>query len=612
MNAREDYRQLCERFTSSVEYRAKGEGVAPTDTQLSDFVTQVARVPLYTPQENQSLWIIFFENNVVNNFLVCLKQFPTSHSLQSAVLSSLSLLLQNIREKSILIGILSKEAFNQILKFSFDLNNEEVASHFVDLLKSTTSVLDGETIGFLYDSVSGYFPLYQLAAGLVDNSERMIAVNARFVILQIYRLQEKELEQFLYNSASSNQFLQQRVNQLISCSKNLIDFWKEEREEEEPSQLSNLWIHFVENVEYLLDLVLILEPRFHTKLLERLDSELIQVLINCLLDTEGKNKDPIFPILMELSILLHQLLEKSEKLDSIFDYFFCNSVFCKQCKSFVEAVIEYMHKSSDEMIIYACSIQLEICLNWFIQFFSRIALQSKSKNVPSKSSSSSRNVKQEDQKQKERPVPSIENLWDRNSLAELVWTRCLARCLRKDAEMFLQFSLRCMRSFGRVALYLMELLNSPQLKRNIVTDLLLQLNGEFSLPESVKSSYRSYYLIDLLVPLAGPYSWKDLLLDEEIFRSQLLGPAMKDLNEVHCLLANKYHVEEATKFECLYTVVRVFICVRLIDGFSGRSWLKDLRRLLRGQYRVMFTLEEFLRKGGVLQEILEEDVQIAE
>ncbi|EME31568.1 uncharacterized protein Gasu_12400 [Galdieria sulphuraria] len=491
------------------------------------------------------------------------------------------------------------------------MNNEEVATHFVDLLKATTFILDEETLRFLYDSTSQSFPLYQLVAQLVDYPEHMISVNARLATLKIYQLQDKELEQFLQNSTVSKEFLQQRINQLLTCSRNMIDFWKEEREEQEPYHLSNLWTRFIENVEYLLDLVLVLEPRFHIHLLERLDSELIQVFINCILDTQGKNKEPIFPILIELSVVFQQLLEKSDKSETIFDYFFCNSAFCKQCKPFVEAVMGYMQKSSDEMIIYACSIQLEICLNWFIQCLSRITSQIKAKTVPSKSSLSSRNVKPKDDKQKERPVPSIEHLWDRNGLAELVWTHCLARFLRKDAEMFLQLSWRCLRSFGRIALHLIELCSSSQLKRSIVKALLLQLNEEFSLPESAKFSYRSYHLMDLLVPLAGPYSWKDLLLDKEIFHSQLLGSVMKDLNDVHCLLANKWPVEEAAKFECLYTVVRVFICVRLIDGVSSRYWLRDLRKLLKGQYRVMLNLEEFLRKGGILQEILQEDVETA-
>ncbi|GJD08830.1 hypothetical protein Gasu2_31140 [Galdieria sulphuraria] len=562
MNAQKDYRQLCERFTSSVGYWDKGEGVSPTDTQFCDFITQVARVPLYTPQENQSLWIVFFENNVISHFLDCLKQFPSSHLLQITVLSSLSLLLQNIEEKSILIGILSKEAFNQILGFSFDMNNEEVATHFVDLLKATTFILDEETLRFLYDSTSQSFPLYQLVAQLVDYPEHMISVNARLATLKIYQLQDKELEQFLQNSTEYDRFLERRKRRTRAIS-------------------------------------------------SKLDSELIQVFINCILDTQGKNKEPIFPILIELSVVFQQLLEKSDKSETIFDYFFCNSAFCKQCKPFVEAVMGYMQKSSDEMIIYACSIQLEICLNWFIQCLSRITSQIKAKTVPSKSSLSSRNVKPKDDKQKERPVPSIEHLWDRNGLAELVWTHCLARFLRKDAEMFLQLSWRCLRSFGRIALHLIELCSSSQLKRSIVKALLLQLNEEFSLPESAKFSYRSYHLMDLLVPLAGPYSWKDLLLDKEIFHSQLLGSVMKDLNDVHCLLANKWPVEEAAKFECLYTVVRVFICVRLIDGVSSRYWLRDLRKLLKGQYRVMLNLEEFLRKGGILQEILQEDVETA-
>lgn len=322
----------------------------------------------------------------------------------------------------------------------------------------------------------------------------------------------------------------------------------------------------------------------------------------------GKTKDPVFPIMMELNVIIHQFLERCEKLETIFDYFFCYSTFRKHYKSFVETVIDYMRKSSDEMIIYACSVQLEICLNWFIQCLSRITSQNKAKTV-SKSSLSARKTKQVDQK--ERPVPSMEHLWDRNELADLIWTRCLNRLLRKDAELFLQFSWRCMRSFGRIALYLIQLINSPVPKRTIVKDLLFQLHEEFSLPETAKPCYRSYYLIDLLNPLAGAYSWKDLFLDEEIFQSQLLGPLIRELYNVHCLLANKYPAEESAKNESLYTVVRVFICIRLVDRLSTVAWLKDLRRFLRGQYRIMLNLEELLRKAGVLQEILEEDIQTA-
>jgi len=605
MNPKEDYRQLCERFVSFVGYREKGQGVAPTDSQLCDLVQQVAGVPVYKQKDNQSLWIVFFESDVISHFFECLKQFPTSHAIQNAVLSSLSLLLQNIHEKSLLIGIVSKDSFKQILEFSFDLNNEEVASHFVDLLKATTSVLDEEILAFLYDPSTESFPLYQLATQLVDHPEHMVSTNARLVTLQIYQLQGKELEKFLQNSAMSNEFLQRRIDRILSFSNNIIDFWKEEREEEDPSHLSSLWTHFIEHIEFLLDLVLILEPRFPTHLLERLDNELIQILIHKIVDAEGNNniKDPVFPLLMELNVVLHICLEKSEKLDAVSDYFFCHSSFCKEFKSLVKVVVEYMRKSSDEMIIYACSVQLEIGLNWFHQCLSRVISQNKPKKG-SKSSSSS----VVDQN-KERPVPSIEHLWDRNELAHLIWTQCLERCLRKEAEEFLQFSWRCIRSLGRVSMYIRRLVQSTGHKRNIVKALLLQLSKEFSLPETAKSSYHTYSTMELLLPLAGPYAWKDLVLDEDVFHSQLLGSLMKDLNSVQCLLANKFSVDEdAAKYTSLYTLVRVFICIWLIDRLSTRSWLKDLRRLLSGQYRVSLSLEEFLRKAGILQEIMEEDI----
>eukprot|EP00871_Galdieria_phlegrea_P003809 jgi/Galph1/4429/GphlegSOOS_G3032.1 len=617
----EDYRYICEQFSSSVSLPENYDKDDILEAQVYELLTQVVRVPLYAePLQAESLWQVFFEHKVMDNFLNCLQNY-SSRNIQTRVLSSLSLLVQNAREEFVLYFILSSPVFNQVLSFPFDRTSEDVVSHLVELLKVTTWVLNNQNLDCLFDRASFSFPLYETAVELVDYPERMISTVVKYIILQIFQLQDEALQQFLLNDVEGNahHFLQQRYHRIQTFSRNVMEFWKVEREVASPLQLRNAWNNFLDTVEYFGDILTTLKFSTQQFLLQRLEKEFMEPFLDCMMGVQKiissleTNTDPIFPIFLEFGCLLNILTEKTTTNEGIFQYLHVDCSFSHRFNSIVECLIGFMNKSADEMILYACSMLLEICVTWLVQHASWKG-QSKNRQtintIPIEAKQSLSPLQEQHEHSEEHLKRQREECIDNTDLAILLWNNCLKRLLRQDSQIFLSSSWRCICSFGRLTMISTSMTNNSSFKRNVAKELMLQLKSEFVARSSNRLFHPlSPYLSDMLQPFAGSFSLKDLLIDRELFQKNLLGTVSTNLNDPQCLLAWDPTQDELAQYEFLYNSLRILICIRTIDECSPRQWIKDLTRALdeSSSSQLKLTLEDVLRKSGILQEILEEE-----
>ncbi|KAI0988990.1 hypothetical protein GJ496_008653 [Pomphorhynchus laevis] len=174
---------------------------------LIESIRSISEIVVWGDQNDSSIFDFFLEKQILSQFLLYAKQSKES-SLPTQILQSLHILFENLSNDTALLYIMSNNYVNSVITHDFDLNDDEILSYYIALLKVLSFKLNANTMNLFYDQKYHEFPLYSKSVEYVTNSDSMIRTSARTIILNIFSAAGKSITSYfrIANSRPINYF----------------------------------------------------------------------------------------------------------------------------------------------------------------------------------------------------------------------------------------------------------------------------------------------------------------------------------------------------------------------------------------------------------------------
>ncbi|KAI5698510.1 hypothetical protein M8J75_007909 [Diaphorina citri] len=240
---------------------------------LVESLRSIAEILIWGDQNDSSVFDFFLEKNMLSFFLNILKQRCGSYVCVQ-LLQTLNILFENIRNETSLYYLLSNNHVNSIIVHKFDFSDEEVMAYYISFLKTLSLKLNSHTIHFFYNEHTNDFPLYTEAIKFFNHPESMVRIAVRTLSLNVYRVDDKSMLQFIRNKTAAPYFsnlvwfIGNHVLELDSCVRNEANHNNENR-------LADLVAEHLDHLHYLNDIL--------TLNIEALNQVLTHHLLNKLL-----------------------------------------------------------------------------------------------------------------------------------------------------------------------------------------------------------------------------------------------------------------------------------------------------------------------------------------
>ena len=214
------------------------------------------------------------------------------------LIKCLSDLIINLKNKTILYYIYSKNMINQIITLDYMSFDEEFLSYYVNFLKSLSLRIDNFTIHLFYDKQTNIFPLIENIIKLYNHKDNMIKNVVRNIILNILKIKECNIEDYFIKLPAISYFAN-----IICYLKDLCIKLNDEINGK-INRLNNIFDEIIDSILYLNDIFSL----NLTKITFILNNSLFSYLIFPLIFKTILSKSSIKQINITTALLLISLL----------------------------------------------------------------------------------------------------------------------------------------------------------------------------------------------------------------------------------------------------------------------------------------------------------------
>lgn len=166
---------------------------------VTESLRDLAETMVWGDQNEAPFWDYFLEKDMLRFFRQALNSFP-QHHVKNQVIQSLSILIQNMRDPTAVIYLLSGNTINSIISHDFDFTDEETVAHYISFLRTLSLLLNDDTVGLFFNDRGGAgpsFPLYTYAIRFFNHGESMVRIAARTLSLNVFRLNNEHVRRFV-------------------------------------------------------------------------------------------------------------------------------------------------------------------------------------------------------------------------------------------------------------------------------------------------------------------------------------------------------------------------------------------------------------------------------
>ncbi|XKL62954.1 hypothetical protein PGB90_005318 [Kerria lacca] len=286
---------------------------------LVETLRSIAEILIWGDQNDSSVFDFFLEKNMLSFFLKILKQKCGSYVCVQ-LLQTLNILFENIRNETSLYYLLSNNHVNSIIVHKFDFSDEEVMAYYISFLKTLSLKLNCHTIHFFYNEHTNDFPLYTEAIKFFNHSESMVRIAVRTLTLNVYKVDDKSMLQFIRNKTAAPYFsnlvwfIGNHVLEIDAC------ICKDVNQLSGQTRLSDLIAEHLDHLHYLNDILCLHIEDLNVVLIEHLLKKLlipmyIMSLIprNNLIFSEQNEKQSLISTALSLFLLSQVFLIIKER-----------------------------------------------------------------------------------------------------------------------------------------------------------------------------------------------------------------------------------------------------------------------------------------------------------
>eukprot|EP01084_Bolivina_argentea_P101417 181834_1 len=184
---------------------------------------QISELMIWGDQNDETFFDICQENNVLEKFLIVVKQQYNKH-VTTQVLQTLSIIIENISNIRSLYHLFSQNYINDLICYDFNFRDSEILGYYIILLRQISSKLDENVINFFFNAKTNDFPLYCMALRFFDDENQTVRTKVMQIILYMFKVSTKhnELKEFILNESALSYFL----NLILFIKKDCIELNK--------------------------------------------------------------------------------------------------------------------------------------------------------------------------------------------------------------------------------------------------------------------------------------------------------------------------------------------------------------------------------------------------
>eukprot|EP01050_Picozoa_sp_SAG11_P004781 SAG11_NODE_315_length_10858_cov_14.578977_4_plen_808_part_00 len=150
---------------------------------------------IWGDQNNSSVLDYCLEKNVLKFFLTYL--IGTGTDVQTQLLQTLSIMLQNLKNEAYIYYMLSNNHLNSLITHQFDFDDEELLGLYISLIKTISLKLNAQTVQFFFNSKALDMPLLTEAIKFFKNGDRNARIAVRTITLQVFKVNEPRVQKFI-------------------------------------------------------------------------------------------------------------------------------------------------------------------------------------------------------------------------------------------------------------------------------------------------------------------------------------------------------------------------------------------------------------------------------
>ena len=243
-----------------------------------------------------------------------------------AILNSISLLIQNIRNKQYLYYFYSSQLINELITTSF--NDENYLAYQMSFIKSLALKLEtNHDILFLFFDINNKkFPLLSKIISFYNSNDEMVRNHGKNSILNILKIKNEALLKLFFSFPMNTYF----INIIFNLKNTIMTLVTFEFGNNNNKKYISLSEDLLEILEYINDLLSLNIPDIETLIINGLLIEIIFPIISILLSSKQEIMSPMFALYI---ITLVYLVVKNNKIlstiieDLIFDKTILESIF---------------------------------------------------------------------------------------------------------------------------------------------------------------------------------------------------------------------------------------------------------------------------------------------
>ncbi|KAH6588298.1 hypothetical protein BASA50_010849 [Batrachochytrium salamandrivorans] len=167
----------------------------------ADFATDMrdlAEVLVWSDNRNLDDCFALFIEKEIHQVLIDILEYAKDHdAIVLSVLRFFNVFLESVKSGSIMYFMLSNNYINDVISVPLNVENEEILSYFVTLLKNISNKLNSRTIQLLFNENNRTYPLFSQATIYHYHQEAMIRIGVRTIILNLLHVNDPETLSFI-------------------------------------------------------------------------------------------------------------------------------------------------------------------------------------------------------------------------------------------------------------------------------------------------------------------------------------------------------------------------------------------------------------------------------
>ncbi|CAI2185247.1 9213_t:CDS:10 [Funneliformis geosporum] len=311
------------------------------DESVVDVLKELTQVLVWGDQHKPTILEYFFENNIHYDILSILEE-TNSSNVTKQILQTMNILFENIHDLTSLYFLLSNNYVNRIICHKFDFSNDEIMAYYIYLLRTLSFKLDTNTLFFFFNERQDDFPLYSEAIKFFNSDESMIRVAVRSVTLNIFGVNNEQMQEFILDRNASPYF-SNLVNFISNFSTILDDISNSPNYHNQYQRFNYYLAEHCDNFYYINDIINLDN--------EKMNQELTSHLMDLLLK-------PVYA-----DSLVHRKLlpyKQSTRIDSVVALaLLCHVLHIFRHPPLVTAMVAMLFSNSPELMDYPQSPRLD-------------------------------------------------------------------------------------------------------------------------------------------------------------------------------------------------------------------------------------------------------------